>query len=257
MSAGAQLLCDLCGAASRFPGCHEVGFCSKEHAKLCGKPIDCYYITPLSEDEQGMIRQTVATPFSTADHVKSPSLRIHLKKVKLWDGDLDQLLSTLALPSDSHPLAEPRRSFLLCYVRNHLSRHVAERRPMQHLSPPGSSAFRQDSIARHMGMHIVHLLERCTTVADLADPANNVFRPLNEYLQRTTALFSLFIYIDPPPAPPALTYDLLDKALTRKAEAVEQAQVGVEDKRHMRVLQNGSASTVMRVKDFMRMTAGY
>ncbi|GAA5868167.1 hypothetical protein JCM8547_003366 [Rhodosporidiobolus lusitaniae] len=47
----------------------------------------------------------------------------------------------------------------------------------------------------------------------------------NDYLRRTTTLFSLIVWVDPPPRPEALTPAALDAALRKKGEAIEEMQL--------------------------------
>ncbi|GAA5986424.1 hypothetical protein JCM11641_000994 [Rhodosporidiobolus odoratus] len=222
------------------------------HKAQCGRPLDRFFVPPLSDDDKHMIRMTKETPFRTSDHVKDASLTAHLKKIGLWDGELEPLLDSLALPADNHPIQEPRRSILLSYVRHHLSLHIADRRPISHRHAQGSFAFRRDSVWRHMGLHVVHLLD---------DPGHrgypswddDIFTTQNDYLRKTTALFALFVWVEPPPGPSALTLEVIDKALGRKADAISAAPGDLETKRLLRKLHEGSTRTAGQVKGLTQM----
>ncbi|GAA5995111.1 hypothetical protein JCM11641_007933 [Rhodosporidiobolus odoratus] len=146
---------------------------------------------------------------------------------------------------------QPRRSILLSYVRHHLSLHIADRRPISHRHGQGSFAFRRDAVWRHMGLHVVHLLD---------DPYHrgypswdHIFTAQNDYLRKTTQLFALFVWVEAPPEPTALTLEVIDQALGRKADAISAAPGDLEAKWLLQKLPEGSTRTAGQVKGLKQM----
>ncbi|GAA5821908.1 hypothetical protein JCM11251_004774 [Rhodosporidiobolus azoricus] len=203
------------------------------HKGVCGRPTNACYYPPLSKDDLTMLRRAKDFPFIDAGYQKSPSFPAHLETIKLWEGDFEALLYQLSQPPDICHIPEPRRSFLLAYARNHLSRSLSADFCIT-TSRPGTFSFRSASVWRHLSLHVVGIIDdiyyRDSTArsSDWMMQGMNIFELANTYLRQVALLSALWTWSSPYPVPSALTNDLLDYALERKRKSIDEVDMPEE-----------------------------